>query len=121
VITLYSTYFQLKSEYLYIGTLYFSTHFLVNPSQLSDDLGLFEETHIVARENPDAQERSTPGIRMWNIAGMLIVERNYALVVNPLLWTILALDFFTTRLFTRAHIVKRVGIDNYLMVAAMVD
>ena len=58
---------------------------------------------------------------MWHIAGMPIVERNYALVVNAFLWTILALIFIGMRLFTRACIVKKVGMDDYLMVAAMVS
>jgi hypothetical protein len=58
---------------------------------------------------------------MWHIAGMPIVERNYALVVNSFFWTILAMIFIVMRLFTRAYIVKRVGMDDYLMVAAMVS
>ncbi|EPE34284.1 hypothetical protein GLAREA_09978 [Glarea lozoyensis ATCC 20868] len=56
---------------------------------------------------------------MWHVAGMPIVERNYALVVNTFFWTILAMIFIAMRLFTRAYIVKRVGIDDYLMVCAM--
>jgi hypothetical protein len=58
---------------------------------------------------------------MWYVAGMPIVERNYALVVNTFLWTILALIFISMRLFTRAFIVKKVGIDDYLMIATMVS
>jgi hypothetical protein len=57
---------------------------------------------------------------MWHIAGLPIVERNYALVVNTLLWTTVALVFIGMRLFTRAYIVKKVGMDDYLMIVAMV-
>jgi hypothetical protein len=57
---------------------------------------------------------------MWHIAGLPIVERNYALVVNTLLWTTVALAFIGMRLFTRAYIVKKVGMDDYLMIVAMV-
>jgi hypothetical protein len=58
---------------------------------------------------------------MWYIAGMKIVPRNYALVVNSFFWTILALIFIIIRLFTRGCIVKKIGLDDWLMAAAMVS
>lgn len=56
----------------------------------------------------------------WYIGGMEIVERNHALVVNMFLWTPLAFTFLALRLYTRGFIIRRVGADDYLMVAAFV-
>lgn len=69
----------------------------------------------------DGLDRAGPPVfKMWYIAGMPVVERNYALVANSLLWTTLAFIVLMLRLFTRAFIVKRVGVDDYLMTGAMV-
>jgi hypothetical protein len=51
---------------------------------------------------------------------MEIVERNYALVVTMFLFTSLAFIILVARLYTRAIIVRRMGADDYLMVAAFV-
>lgn len=39
---------------------------------------------------------------MWYLAGLQIVDRNYAMVVNAFLWTALALVTMIARLYTRA-------------------
>ncbi len=57
----------------------------------------------------------------WYIGGMVIVERNYALIVNMFLWTSLAFMILVLRLYTRAIIIRRVGADDYLMMAAFVS
>lgn len=57
----------------------------------------------------------------WYIGGMVIVERNYALIVNMFLWTSLAFIILVLRLYTRAILIRRVGADDYLMVAAFVS
>lgn len=56
---------------------------------------------------------------MWYIAGMPVVERNYALVVNMFLWTSLALLVICLRLYTRGLVVKRLGWDDWLMSGAL--
>jgi hypothetical protein len=58
---------------------------------------------------------------MWYIAGIPVIERNKALVVNEFFWTILALLIIIARFYTRAVLVKKVGGDDWLMLAAMVS
>lgn len=57
--------------------------------------------------------------KMWYIAGMPVVERNYALVANMFVWTSLALVVIFLRLYTRGVVVKRLGVDDWLMSAAL--
>lgn len=57
---------------------------------------------------------------MWHVAGLEIVPRNHALIINTFLWTMLALITTFLRLYTRAIVVKRLGWDDGLMAAAMV-
>jgi hypothetical protein len=56
---------------------------------------------------------------MWYVAGIPIVERNHATVVNILFWGPLAVVFIVLRIYTRAFITKRLGWDDWLMLAAM--
>ncbi|KAB5515525.1 putative integral membrane protein [Coniochaeta sp. 2T2.1] len=56
----------------------------------------------------------------WYIGGMIIVPRSYTLVVNMFLWTSLAFVILALRLYTRGIIIRRVGADDYLMVAAFI-
>jgi energy-converting hydrogenase Eha subunit A len=58
---------------------------------------------------------------MWYLAGIPVVERNHAMVVNTFLWTILALIVIIARFYTRAVLVKSIGYDDWLMLSAMVS
>ncbi|KAH6668463.1 hypothetical protein B0J14DRAFT_658374 [Halenospora varia] len=58
---------------------------------------------------------------MWHLAGMPVVERNYALVVNSFGWTSLALVVICLRLFTRAIIVRGLGWDDWFMAGAFIN
>ncbi|KAL2293060.1 hypothetical protein FJTKL_08061 [Diaporthe vaccinii] len=57
---------------------------------------------------------------MWHIGPMPVVDECHDLVVNAILWTVLAFVAVGLRLFTRGFIVKRMGWDDYLMASAMV-
>lgn len=85
------------------------SYFFVNP-------GFLVHFYLLTRR------RSRPTAKMtWYVAGVEIVERNYALVANMFLWTALALIFLALRMYTRAIILRRVAADDYLMVAAFVS
>lgn len=58
---------------------------------------------------------------MWHIGTMPVVDECHDLVVNAILWTVLAFAAVGLRLFTRGFIVKRMGWDDYLMASAMVS
>ena len=71
---------------------------------------------------PHLERRTDPTDKMtWYIGDMEIVERNYALIVNMFLWTSLAFVILVLRLYTRAVLIRRVGADDYMMVAAFVS
>jgi hypothetical protein len=57
---------------------------------------------------------------MWYLGGLLIVEENYALVVNGILWTSLATILVGLRFYTRAFIIRGLGSDDWLMLFALV-
>lgn len=57
---------------------------------------------------------------MWYIADIPITEKNRALVVVSLIGTSLAFAVTALRLFTRGAVVKKLGMDDYLMTGAMV-
>lgn len=58
---------------------------------------------------------------MWYLVGVPVVERNAALVVSGFLFTGLAVLAVWLRVFTRAFLVKNMGIDDYFIVASMVN
>jgi len=57
---------------------------------------------------------------MWYIGDVLLVDRVKPLVVNSIVWTTLALIAISLRLFTRAFVIKKLGVDDWLMTGAMV-
>lgn len=57
---------------------------------------------------------------MLYIVDIPIVERNHGLVVSAFLFTSLAFLAVSMRTFTRAFLVRNVGLDDYFIVAAAV-
>jgi hypothetical protein len=57
---------------------------------------------------------------MWYLGNVAIVEENHALAVNAILWTTLATIVMSLRLYTRAVIIRGLGLDDWLMLSALV-
>jgi hypothetical protein len=58
---------------------------------------------------------------MWYVGPVRIVEKNYGLVFTSFFFATLAFITVGLRMYTRAVIVKNVGLDDCLMVVAMVS
>ncbi len=58
---------------------------------------------------------------MWFVGPVPIVERNNGLVFSAFFFTSLAVLTVSMRIYTRTVIVKNLGVDDYLMVAAIVS
>lgn len=57
---------------------------------------------------------------MWYVGDIPIVDENHALVFSGFLFTTLAFVVISARLFTRAVLVRNVGVDDILMCIAFV-
>lgn len=58
---------------------------------------------------------------MWYIGGLPVVERNHAMVATLFFFTTLAFLLVCLRMITRTMLVRNVGVDDGLMVAATVS
>ncbi|RYP59457.1 hypothetical protein DL770_010194 [Monosporascus sp. CRB-9-2] len=64
--------------------------------------------------------KSGMGDELWYVGGLPVVERNHPMVATLFFFTTLAFVIVCLRLFTRIVLVRNVGADDCLMVAAMV-
>lgn len=55
---------------------------------------------------------------MWYVGNIPIVEKNHSIVATGFAFSILAFLTISMRLYTRAVLVKNLGIDDFLIVAA---
>lgn len=58
--------------------------------------------------------------RMWYIAGIPVVERIHGVVVSGFLFTTIATLCVSMRVFTRTVLIRNIGLDDYLMIVAVV-
>ncbi|RYO96259.1 hypothetical protein DL765_011640 [Monosporascus sp. GIB2] len=65
-------------------------------------------------------QKSGMGEGLWYVGGLPVVERNHPMVATLFFFTTLAFSVVCLRLFTRIVLVRNVGADDCLMVAAMV-
>ncbi|KAH7110956.1 hypothetical protein EDB81DRAFT_671724 [Dactylonectria macrodidyma] len=56
---------------------------------------------------------------MWYIADIPIVERNHGLIISGFLFTTIAFIAVGLRIFTRTVLVSNMGLDDYVVIAAM--
>lgn len=58
---------------------------------------------------------------MWYVGGIPVVERNHSMVTALFFFTALGFLLVGLRLFTRIVLVRNLGVDDCLMVAALVS
>jgi len=56
---------------------------------------------------------------MWYLGNVAIVEEDHALVVNALLWTTIAFVVVCLRMYTRIVVIHGLGLDDWLMLVAL--
>ncbi len=57
---------------------------------------------------------------MWYLGDTPIVDRNHGLVVSLFFFTSLSLIIVSLRIYARMRMIRNMGADDYLIIAAMV-